>query len=105
MTIGLASLLAACGTGSAESMAYASDVDGTTGIVKFTCNSSSSGRCLFKMDEGGQQASAAVGETATLSEIKPGTSYCARTRKDGNCFRKALITGHQVIRHEVRHSG
>jgi hypothetical protein len=94
--------LAACGSGRSESIAYVADYDAGAGTVRFTCNASSTGRCLFRFEgDTARQVSIAKGESATLGGLDAGASYCALTAANGKCFHQTLMSGRQAIRHEV----
>jgi hypothetical protein len=97
-----ASTLAGCGSSQSESIAYVADFDATAGTVRFTCNASSTERCLFRLEgETARQVSIAKGETATLGGLAVGAGYCALTVANGKCFHQTLVSGRQALRHEV----
>lgn len=102
LILAAASTLAACGSGRSEAIAFVADYDANAGIVRFTCNASSTGRCLFRFEGGTvRQVSIARGESATLGGLDAGAGYCALTTANGKCFRQTLMSGRQAIRHEV----
>jgi hypothetical protein len=100
--VAAASTLAACGSGRSESIAYVADYDTNAGTVRFTCNASSTGRCLFRFEGGtARQVAIAKGESATLGGLEAGAGYCALTVEGGKCFQQTLMSGRRAIRHEV----
>lgn len=93
--------LTGCGTRRSESLAYATDMAETGGTVHFTCNDSSTGTCLFRLDPGdGKTVSAAKGESVTISGAAVGSGYCAMVSANANCFHQELKAGHQIVRHQ-----
>lgn len=96
------STLAGCAPGRSESLAYVADYDANAGSARFTCNASSTERCLFRFEgETPREISIAKGESATLGGLDAGARYCALTVESGKCFRQTLVSGRRTIRHEV----
>lgn len=102
LIVAAASTLAACGSGRSESIAYVADFDAKAGIVRFTCNASSTEHCLFRFQgDTAREVSIAQGESATLGGLDAGAGYCALTVGSGKCFRQTLMPGRRALRHEV----
>jgi hypothetical protein len=98
--------LTACGPTRFDELSYSVDVDAEKGIALFVCKTSSSGRCTFRFDGDARPATAtvAVNETGAVSDVGPGTSYCATTGTGATCHNQTLQTGKQTIRHMKRRS-
>lgn len=98
--------LTACAKGQSDRIAYSAEVDDAKDIVNFTCKDSSSGKCIFRFDNGNaepQSLTVAKGEIAGAAHIGAGSTYCMTTGTPGaECKGEVLQPGLQTIHHEKK---